>query len=88
MVTAQALSRRLSANSLSTPPVKPAAPDKPLSSSGGSGTLPAAAPGRATKSPRGPLWGEAPPLSAHDTKNTINVSQVGPGGLRWWATAC
>ncbi|GIL70829.1 hypothetical protein Vretimale_3916 [Volvox reticuliferus] len=74
--TVQALSRRLSSNSLVTPPVKATSSEK-LLASGGSGSV-SAAPfsGRATKSPSGLKSGEASPVSTHDTKNTINVSQL------------
>ncbi|GIL46795.1 hypothetical protein Vafri_3680 [Volvox africanus] len=74
--TVQALSRRLSSNSLITPPIKATSSEKQLSS-GGSGSF-SAAPfgGRTTKSPSGMKSGEASPLSTHDTKNTINVSQL------------
>ncbi|GLI58574.1 hypothetical protein VaNZ11_000201 [Volvox africanus] len=74
--TVQALSRRLSSNSLITPPIKATSSEKQLSS-GGSGSVSAApSGGRTTKSPSGIKSGEASPLSTHDTKNTINVSQL------------
>ncbi|GLC37864.1 hypothetical protein PLESTB_001484200 [Pleodorina starrii] len=74
--TVQALTRRLSATSLATPPLKSSSSssDKQLVSVVSGGGSSSAV--RTTKSPTGAKGGDASPPSTHDTKNTINVSQL------------